>query len=451
MRVEKDLLFGAAAKPVRCKRGMTIGAGIVYPEINFTLPAMKITEQTWSEICKEYDTILNSICQRAVELHCPGLVVEFELLPPMTFQPKWGAEITEILQSVLETYYQKEQLLSALRVTPVDIRESERPPKMRHGSNLEKTLQSFELCARAGADMLSIESTGGKELHDEAVVNADLANIIFALGVLAVKDMQFLWDNIVEISRKYNVIPAGDTACGFANTAMVLADKGLIPKTLAAIIRVASVARGLEAYRQGAQGPSKDCAYEGPYIKALTGIPISMEGKSSSCAHLSFLGNIAAACCDLWSNESVQIVRLLSAPAPVVSLEQLIYDCRLMNQAITEGQDSVRALQRLLSESDSRFDPQAFVLHPEVILAISQKLAQCTSPLDMVFCAVDETLQVLKEALNQKQLLLSDTEQHWLDLLSMQRENIPMDEAGLYEYIQSTTPSLKFLPEEYGL
>ena len=110
MRVEKDLLFGAASKPVRCKRGMTIGAGIVYPEINFTLPAMKITEQTWSEICKEYDTILNSICQRAVELHCPGLVVEFELLPPMTFQPKWGAEITEILQSVLETYYQKEQL-----------------------------------------------------------------------------------------------------------------------------------------------------------------------------------------------------------------------------------------------------------------------------------------------------------------------------------------------------
>lgn len=451
MHVDKDLSFGTAVKPVHCKRGMTIGAGIVYPEINFTLPAMKISDHTWSDICKEYDVVLNNICQRVVQLRCTGLVVEFELLPPMTFQPEWGAEITDILQSVLDTYYHKEGLLSALRVTPVDIRENERPPKMRHGSNLDKTLRSFELCARAGADMLSIESTGGKELHDDALVNADLANIIFALGVLAVNDMQFLWENIVGISQKYGVIPAGDTACGFGNTAMVLADKGLIPKTLAAVIRVATVARSLQAYRQGAQGPSKDCAYEGPYIKALTGIPISMEGKSSACAHLSSLGNIAAACCDLWSNESVQIVRLLSATAPVVSVEQLIYDCRLMNQAITSGQDSVRALQRLLSESDARYDPQAFVLHPEVILSISKKLAQCDSPLEMVFCAVDETLQVLREGFNRKQLMLSETEQHWLDMLSMQRENLPMDGANLFEYIQSTTPSLKFLPEEYGL
>ena len=43
----------------------------------------------------------------------------------------------------------------------------------------------------------------------------------------------------------------------------------------------------------GAVGPSKDCAYEGPVMKVVSCVPISMEGKSSSCAHFSPLGNIA--------------------------------------------------------------------------------------------------------------------------------------------------------------
>ena len=88
---------------------------------------------------------------------------------------------------------------------------------------------------------------------------------------------------------------------------------------------------------RGAVGPSKDCAYEGPILKAISGVPIAMEGKSATCAHFSPLGNIAAAMCDLWSNESVQNVRLLAGMAPTCYLEQLIYDCRLMNCALAEG------------------------------------------------------------------------------------------------------------------
>src|ERR1035438_10450247 len=49
-----------------------------------------------------------------------------------------------------------------------------------------------------------------------------------------------------------------------------------------------------------------------------TGCSISMEGKSASCAHFSPIGNIASAMCDLWSNESVQNVRLLSGSAPEI-------------------------------------------------------------------------------------------------------------------------------------
>ena len=41
----------------------------------------------------------------------------------------------------------------------------------------------------AGADLLAIESTGGKEVSDPALMNADLRRIAFALGVLALRQI----------------------------------------------------------------------------------------------------------------------------------------------------------------------------------------------------------------------------------------------------------------------
>src|SRR5690606_39263768 len=188
-----------------------------------------------------------------------GAVVEFELLPPMTMTPEWGGEITALLRKACDRFYDQYGLRTALRATPTDVRDSERPPRMRDGELLQFTLQSFDACAAAGAHLLSIESTGGKELHDEALLNADVPGIMLALGVLAVRDMRFLWGEIAAIAKRHGVIPAGDTACGFANTAMVLADKGMIPRTLAAVVRVAATVRSLQAFEMGAVGPSKDC------------------------------------------------------------------------------------------------------------------------------------------------------------------------------------------------
>lgn len=446
-----NLLFGKAPRPVKLKRGFEIGSGEVYPEINFTLPQMIIDETNWKEIRDIYRDIITEVCRRGVDLYAPALVVEFELLPPMTIKPEWGAEITEILTGVMEDFYQKYGLKSALRATPVDIRDSDRPPLMRSGEMAENMFRSFELCAAGGADILSIESTGGKEVHDEALVNADLQGIVFALGVLAVKDMNYLWEKIVSISGKYKVIPGGDTACGFANTAMVLADKGMIPRVLAAIIRTASVARSLQAYLQGASGPSKDCAYEGPFIKAMTGIPISMEGKSSACAHLSCLGNISSAYADLWSNESVQNIKLLSTYAPVVSLEQLIYDCRLMNLALRESADSSLKFRNWMIESDAGFDPQAYIFRPENILHLSQKMSETETPYKMVLTAVDETLKILRKAIDRGDIKINNTESRWLDLLSMQNEELPADEGSLIELISGGIYADKFIPAEYGL
>jgi methanol--5-hydroxybenzimidazolylcobamide Co-methyltransferase len=105
--------------------------------------------------------------------------------------------------------------------------------------------------------------------------------------------MEFLWREMVAVCARTRLVPSGDTACGFANTAMVLAEQRLIPRVLAAVVRVASVPRSLVAYEMGAVGPSKDCAYEGPYMKAIAGVPISMEGRTAACAHLSPVENIA--------------------------------------------------------------------------------------------------------------------------------------------------------------
>jgi methanol--5-hydroxybenzimidazolylcobamide Co-methyltransferase len=445
----EELVFGRTPKPVQCGRGVKIGSGQVLPEINFTLPPMNIDEESGGEVRRQYTEMIQGVCQRAVDLQTPGLVVEFELLPPMTLRPEWGAEITELLVRELDDFHGKYGLCSALRVTPVDVREKERPPRMRSGELLESTLRSFELCARSGADMLSIESTGGKELHDQALVQADLAGIVFALGVLAVEDMRFLWSNIVETANRESTIPAGDTACAFANTAMVLADKNMIPKVLAALVRVGSVVRSLEAYRMGAVGPSKDCAYEGPYMKVIYGVPISMEGRSSACAHLSAVGNIAAACCDLWSNESVLNVRLLSTDAPVVSLEHLVYDCRLMNAASAEGLEAAHSLQRWHVDSDAHLDPQAWVLRPDVVLNISRVIVGVEQPLEATLVAMELALSSIRQACASGELEVSEIEQRWLDRLAAQLETVPRDTEQLLAQVRNRYPENVFSMEEY--
>ena len=111
-------------------------------------------------------------------------------------------------------------------------------------------------------------------------------------------------------------------------------------------------------------------------MKAITGTPISTEGRTAACAHLSPVGNIAACVADIWSNESIQNIKLLGGMAPTVSFEQLAYDCRLMNEATARGKEAALLLRDLHADSDSRLDPQAYVLRPDVVLAISKELVK---------------------------------------------------------------------------
>ena len=446
-----ELVFGQCRHPLTLRSGLVIGDGTVYPELNFTLPVMAIEAGTMADVRGQYAEMIENACKRAVELNAPGLVVEFELLPELTLVPEWGAEVTAVLRETLDAYAAGHGLKSGLRVTPNDIREFTRPPLMREGEHWDNMVRSFELSAKNGADMLSIESTGGKEIHDDAIQMANLPAVVFALGILGCRDMAYLWDMIVRVGTENGAVAAGDTACGFGNTAMMLAEIRYIPRVWAALIRVLTVPRSLVAYERGAVGPSKDCAYEGPYLKAITGYPIALEGAEAACAHLSPVGNITKAYADLWSNESVQNVKLLGGMAPTVSLEQLTYAARLMNVASAQGSDSARFLRDLLIASDDKLDPQAFVLRPDVVIQLAGEIVEEETGYRRTRRAALATLAVLREGHQDGRYRLPPNEVNWLDRLQRQADQLPEAEDAFLEQMIPTLDLDKIRLDQYGL
>lgn len=268
-----ELTYGIAPKPFTTPNGIVIGGGEVYPELNFTLPPMKVNDDTIGKANKIYKDMIDGALKRAADLKQDKVVVEFETVPDFTLNPRYGLETTKLLLDAEREAEAKYGIKCALRFTPNDTREMSRPPRMRDGKYYDDMMYFFEEAAKLGPDWISIESTGGKELNDEGLVNADIRRVIFALGVCSCTDMEFLWGKISDICDGTKMAMGGDSSCGFANTAMVLAEKGFIPRTFAAVVRAATVPRALVAYEMGAVAPSKDCEYVGPYIKAITELP----------------------------------------------------------------------------------------------------------------------------------------------------------------------------------
>jgi methanol--5-hydroxybenzimidazolylcobamide Co-methyltransferase len=442
-------IYGKAQYPVNLSNGMSIGGGTVYPEINFTLPPMTIEESTMPKVIENYREIITGICERARELSVPGFVAEIETLPPMTFKPQWGTEVTKIVVEIIKEHAEKYGIKGAVRITPNDIREGSDLEHMWRGRHWNLILETFEACAKAGADFLAIESVGGKEVHDDAIMFGDIKKSVFALSVLGCADMKKLWTAIAAIAEKTGTIPSGDTACAFGNTAMVLADRGYVSKVFAAVVRVMTAVRSLVALECGARGPHKDCGYEGVYIKAITGTPITTEGRTSACAHLSPVGNVAACLADLWSNESVQNIKLLGGMAPTVSFEQLVYDCRLMNGASGRGKEAALLLRDLHADSDSSLDPQAYVLRPDVVLRISKELVKESGYYNRTKKAAELALSELEQGHKAGRLNLSDREETSLDNLMEDIAGLPADEGTLTEEMLADCEKLD--PKKYDM
>ena len=444
----EEMVFGKALKPVTLKNGLVIGGGDVIPELNFTLPMMTISEETMPKVLAHYKEIAEGACKKAVELHAPAMGFEIEILPPCTFNPQWGIDVNKTVVDVVKEYEAKYGIKTCVRLTPVDIREGRDLEHMYHGKHWDNVMETFRGAGETGADLLAIESIGGKHLHDDALMMCDLPKILFSYGVVGCKDMGILWDEIVKIAKETGSIAAGDTACGFANTAMVLAERGLIPRSFAAVDRVMAAVRTIVAVEAGAIGPDKDCGYEGQYVKCITGTPISMEGKTSACAHSSSVGNIVSSMCDMWSNESVENVRLLGGMAPTVYAEQLIYDCRLMNTATKKGQAQV--LKDLFVESDVALDPHAYILDPKVVFNISKKIVAAKGHFEKTRVAGLAAIEELKKAYAAGKVAMAERDAAYLDIMESQLLAITDEEAFIADQIKNNTTAA-FVPAQYDM
>jgi methanol--5-hydroxybenzimidazolylcobamide Co-methyltransferase len=225
----------------------------------------------------------------------------------------------------------------------------------------------------------------------------------------------------------------------------------MIPRVFAAVVRAVTAVRSLVAYECGAVGPGKDCGYENPILKAITGFPMAMEGKSSACAHLSPMGNLAAACCDTWSNESVQNIKLLGAMAPTCSMEQLAYDCRLMNRARQDGDDAARTLQKWMVDSDAALDPQAFIIAPGPVIELAKVIVGADNHYQAGVAVARKAVELMTEAQADGQLRIAENELGWLEMMTDTLDDLPEDEDEFISQQLVMADATKFLPAEYGL
>jgi len=96
---------------------------------------MALEQTNWPAVVAQYEEIGSIIERAAARLKPPGLMAEFELLPPMTEHPSWGAELTSVLLKHLDQLHKDTGIPCALRVTPTDIRDVTKPPELRSGNH----------------------------------------------------------------------------------------------------------------------------------------------------------------------------------------------------------------------------------------------------------------------------------------------------------------------------
>ncbi len=417
-----SIVFGRALHPLRYGLGLSVGEGRVIPELKYW-PSRAADES--GKLVDEFASITRDAMERAVDLGVHALQLETELSHIATLKPRLAREIVEAQKGLMESYHEEHGIALALRVTVADVRWTR---EVSREEALTRMLEAFEEAAAAGADVLSIESIGGKEVSDYSIVRSDLKGIVLSLGVLAPRDVEKLWKEVSGIASKYGVLPGGDSACGFANTAMKLAGgfrRRMLSHVLAAAVRAMSAVRTLKAFEAGARGPGKDCAYENVIVKAITGYPMAMEGKSAATAHSSLVGNIAAAACDLWSNEQVENLKLFGGTAPQVCLEMLHYDCELMNTALEAGNEE--CYRGLLVASNAWRDPQALVLAPQFAWEIAKAIVEEDDDYRRVLSAGLKAVELIEREWRGGKLKLDRREVEYVHKLAYELRSLPDD------------------------
>jgi len=423
----EDMLFGHAKYPVNAHWNMQIGAGYVVPELN--VAPGEGSENSKESMVSECRNIAHSACERAIGIGLPAFQLEQEHIFQQTNNPDWTADCTQAQAEILEKYYEEYGIKTSLRATPADIRDEEKEVGFRESDLYNNVMESIEASAANGASFVSIETTGGKSVSDYGISRGDPKAILFGIGVLGSIDMEFMWSEIVKISRKYDCRAAGDTDCSQSNTAMFLAG-GLTDKdcshTLAALTRAIGAARSLVAVECGAVGPLKDCGYENVIVKAISGVPIATEGKNAVCAHSDLMGNLMAAVTDVWSNESVYHREEMGGTTPQVWLQATGYEAALMNTAIEAGE--AETLRDIYTLTDKYRDPQSLILAYDNAYRIGEAIvSNGNDPYLRARAAALEAGAIINEAVAEKKIFLTRFERDSLDSALKVFESLPTE------------------------
>ncbi len=426
-----DMTFGRSKKPLSYGLGIKVGLGSVIPEINY-LPRPG-AESSRERLVKEYVQYITQDCiKQAVNLGFPNLQLETEWIHTMSDDLGLAASVVSGQKEAITNFHEKYGINLAVRHTVPDLRDASYGLRAGMDTNgrPEKVIECAEVACENGADVLSIESLGGKELSDYAVTTGDITAFLFGAGFLASKDMESLWKELSGICKKHRVIPGGDSNCACSNTVMFMAGGHLdkdVQKTFSAVCRCISAASVLVVFENGAVGPGKDCSYEGPIVKSITGMPISSEGKHSHCAHMDLFGNLTAAVTDMWSNESVQYRHEFGGTSVQCWAGLIGYECSLMNTAISTGTE--KTLRDLYTLSDRGRSPEGYILSYDNAWKIGKSIIECGNSHYLRARTAGITgAKLLIDGYNNKDIGLSRKQLETLYKIIRDLESLPDDE-----------------------
>ncbi|HEY3360361.1 MAG TPA: methyltransferase MtaB domain-containing protein, partial [Methanosarcina sp.] len=170
-----ELVFGQAKFPVKAGLGLEIGAGYTSPEVNYApRPGAGASKE---KLIKEYERITTDIMARMVQIGAPSVVLETEHVQQMSNNPDWGGAVAHAQKTIMEEYHDEYGIKCALRHTIGDIREDRNFLQLR-GDKYSVFMEAFEEVAKNGADLLSVESMGGKEVFDYSILRNDTAGML---------------------------------------------------------------------------------------------------------------------------------------------------------------------------------------------------------------------------------------------------------------------------------
>jgi len=137
--------------------------------------------------------------------------------------------------------------------------------------------------------------------------------------------------------------------------------------------------------------------------------------------------------------------------APTCYMEQLIYDTRMMNEAVRDGKEGIATYQRWVVRSDAGLDPQAYILTPQNVVRIAKAIVSSKDHYRAGCAAALEAIAVLREGSEAGCLRIAEREKDWLESMEESVGGLPEKEDDFIADQLAVADTEKFLPAEYGL